>query len=707
MELAPDITPEDLKVFLEETEEQLQLLDEDILKLEREGASDALVQEIFRAAHTIKGSAATIGHSSMTDVGHAAETLLEKLRNGALSVSTALINALLHSLDTLRAFKEQLAGETDDEPNIASVVAELEAVSQDGESAAATADSGPRPLTIDHDALATALAADAEGRHVARVTVVLADGCGWPAVRAFQVLAEADGLGEVIATSPTHEEVEREAVGRSIEIAIIVDGDTEALERALSTVEDVESVSIEAMSFSDPGADGARAPVEEADTGHQRAQQTVRIDVERLDSLANMIGELVIYRTRIDQIGKILETRYKDDDLIESLNETAGRISKVVTELQEDVMQARMLPVGTVFRRFTRMVRDLAMDMGKQIDFVMEGEDTEIDRTIIERIHDPLIHLLRNAVDHGIETPDVRAGQGKPETASLTLSAYHDQGHIAISVKDDGAGIDTERLKAKVVEKGLLSEEEAARLSESEALNLVFLPGSSTADHATEVSGRGVGMDIVRSNIEAINGFVTVETVPGQGTQFILRLPLTLATVHSLLVKLGRRDYALPLVYVTETVRLHDADITTVGGKKELLRVRDQVMPLIRLPDVLPGRSQDVSSADAGFAVIVNSANKVMALGVDSLSEPQEIVVKTMGDFIGDVKGITGASILGDGRVVLIVDVPSVVNAAGQAGRGSETAPADVISVDGLSPPGNDTSDDHTTESERDERVAA
>ncbi|MCH7642474.1 MAG: chemotaxis protein CheA [Chloroflexi bacterium] len=670
MDLAADITPEDLKVFLEEAEEQLQLLDDDILRLERDGAREELLQEIFRAAHTLKGSAATIGHGNMAAVGHASETLLDRLRNGELAVNTEIVNALLHSLDVLRAFKDELSGEADKEPDIEDVIAELEAASGEPADAVATAD--PLPLTIDHDTVAAILEAEASGDTVYRLTVQLLESCEWLTVRTFQVVSELSSIGNLLACSPTSTEIEAEIVGRTIDAIVITEASQEALTEALMAVQDVESVEFTEVSREVSPAEDAESSVptqsvEEESSGRtQRNSQTVRIDVERLDNLANMIGELVIDRTRIGQIGRILSSRYKDDELVESLSETASHLSKVVSDLQEDIMQARMLPVGTVFRRFNRMVRDLALTLNKRVEFVTDGEDTEIDRTVVERIYDPLVHLLRNAIDHGIESPEDRLASGKPETATLRLSAYHEHGYIAISVKDDGGGIDTGKLKQSVVARGLETKESVSRMSHSEAVNLIFLPGLSTADETTEVSGRGVGMDIVRANIESINGSITVETAIGVGTELILRLPLTLATVDSLLVKVGKRDYALPLVYVTETIKISQHTLTTVGGRTELLTIRDRVIPLVRLHDIWPGGSGAGKAEDAVFAVIVNSGDKQVALGVDSLTEPQEIVVKSLGGFVGEVKGISGASILGDGRVVLIADVASLVSAAGR-----------------------------------------
>ena len=380
----------------------------------------------------------------------------------------------------------------------------------------------------------------------------------------------------------------------------------------------------------------------------------------------NRIGELVIDRTRVLQISKVLEGRYKGDDMVDGLSQTAAHIVKLVDELQESTRKVRMQPIGTVFSGLPRLVRDLGQKMNKKLDFHMEGQETEIDRTVIERIKDPLIHLLRNSVDHGLESPDERRAAGKRETGTIKLSASQEQGYIFITVEDDGKGINPERVKAAAVSKGLISQEIASRLSDSEAVDLVFMAGASTAEKTTDISGRGVGMDIVRANIEAINGFVTADTRLGEGTRFTLKLPLTLATLHALLVRLHRTTYAVPLVYVLETIMRERSEIRTVAGR-EVVRLRNEVVPLLRLSQEfgLPSAAQEDGEI---HVVIVRLGERLLGLVVDSFFESQEIVVKPLSSLLGDVRGIAGASVLGDGQVVLIADIPSLVNGALLAG---------------------------------------
>ena len=336
---------------------------------------------------------------------------------------------------------------------------------------------------------------------------------------------------------------------------------------------------------------------------------------------------------------------------------------KVVDELQEDIMKARMLPIGTVFSGFPRMVRDLAQKINKKVDFEIGGQDTEIDRTVIEHIRDPLVHLLRNSIDHGIETPEERIANGKPESGTIKLSAYQEHSFIIITVTDDGKGIDAKTMRDSSVKKGIISAEAASRLSDTESIDLIFSPGASTAEQTTDISGRGVGMDIVKTNIESINGFVRVDTKVGEGTKFILMLPLTLATIQALLFSVDSTVYAVPLVHVLEAVILGPGEISSVEGK-DVIRLRDNVVPLLRLNALFNASSKETSSDDKTYVIVIRFGERLIGLSVDSLIELQEVTVKPIGTYMGDVKGIAGVSILGDGQVVLVMDIPTLVNTA-------------------------------------------
>ncbi|MCH8101740.1 MAG: chemotaxis protein CheA [Chloroflexi bacterium] len=663
MNLDPDITQEDLQVFLDEAEEQLQLLDTNIVGIEGRDDNSELIQEIFRAAHTLKGSSAMLGYREMTDLGHAMETLLDKVRKGSLAPSTNVVDALLHSLDKLRLLKDALIEPPEAPIDVSGVVAELIAAGggESSEPAKKTTVEGLRLTDEEQAHVAEFLNTDVKAKALL-VRATLIDECEWGAVRWFQVLGELAEAGQLIASNPTQHQIEEEEAGTSLEALVVGEIDSEELVQRVRAVADIATAEIE--EYKD--ASEIKASSAGAGAGTKTAQ-TIRVDVERLDLMMNVIGELVIDRGRITQIGRDLEAKYRGEPLVKELSKTSAHIVKVVTELQDRVMEIRMLPIGTVFGGFPRLVRDLAQSLDKKVEFVVTGQDTEIDRTVIERVRDPIVHLLRNAVDHGLEAPEERRKARKSEKGVLTLSAYHEQGHIVIEVGDDGRGIDLDALRASAVKNGFLTQDAASKLSDQEARELIFLAGNSTAKKTTDVSGRGVGMDIVRSNIEVIGGFVSVESEVGRGTTLKLRLPLTLATVQSLLVLSDGDVFAVPLVYVLETRRVPKDEVHIVNHH-EVFNLRGSVLPLVRLTDAVGWADRRSQRADDEYVVVVRSGETQIGLVVDTVIEPQEIVVKPLGGFIGDVRGVAGASILGDGRVALILDIGTMINSARQQG---------------------------------------
>ena len=681
MQLADDITSEDLKIFLEEAEEQLQLLDDEVIQLEKEATEEGLAT-IFRAAHTLKGSSAMLGYTTMSRVAHAMESLLDKLRNGEAAVTPELVDALLHSLDALRILTDELIEERGVEVDFELLVAELEACAGNEPNQVADDGDTSKALELNDDALDMISTTLAAGENVFKITASVVGEEAFSSIRLFQLTIELSEQTRLIACAPTLEEIQAEKNGMAYTAIVGSDKSADDLISFALSVQDIGDVKV--STYRPDSASAAQAPGKTtasnnaAETRQKAAlAQIIRIDVDRLDSLMNLVGELVIDRTRLVQIGRSMAARYKADDLVESLGKTAAHVAKVVNDLQEDFMQVRMLPIGTVFSSFPRMMRDLARTLDKSLDFQVTGGDTEIDRTVIEKIRDPLVHMLRNALDHGIESREDRVAAGKPETGIVKLSALHEQGHIVLTVEDDGGGIVPEKIKKAFVEKGILSEEAASRLSDDEAVDLIFLAGASTKSQATEVSGRGVGMDIVKSNIEAINGFVEVESTPGKGSKFTARLPLTLATVQSILVETEKTLCAIPLAYVLEVVKLSSTEISTVGGRA-VFRLRDNIIPLISL-----GESTGLSdgSRDTGaemHVVVAKVGERLAGLGVDLLLEPQEIVVKSLSEYVGSARGVSGVSILGDGRVVLIMDIPTLIASIGVRSRKvdrTETSP--------------------------------
>ena len=679
MQLADDITSEDLKVFLEEAEEQLQLLDDEVIRLEKETTEEGLAG-IFRAAHTMKGSSAMLGYTAMTQVAHAMESLLDKLRNGEVAVTSEVVDALLHSLDALRVLTDELIDEQGVDVDLATLVAELEACMGVAPKAeAAGGDVAPTIALTDEalDQISTVLAA---GETVYEVVASIVGDEMFAAIRLFQLTTELSDNTRLIAANPSLEDIQAEKNGMSFVAIVGSDKTSDELTALTEAVQDIGNVNVSPFDAdSAKAAQAAKAAAPEpaaAGVGsgdarqHPAAQaaQTVRIDVDRLDNLMNLIGELVIDRTRLQQIGRSLAVKYKADELVESLGKTSSHVVKVVNDLQEDFMKVRMLPIGNVFSSFPRMMRDLSKSLDKPIDFQVEGGETEIDRTVIEKVRDPLVHMLRNALDHGLESREDRAAAGKPEAGVIKLSAFHEQSHIVLTVEDDGGGIIPEKIKAAFVAKGLITEEAASRLTDPEAVDLIFLAGASTKAQATEVSGRGVGMDIVKSNIEAINGFVEVESTPGKGSIFTARLPLTLATVQSILVDSEGTVCAVPLAYVLEAVKLKPSEITTISGR-EIFRLRDNVIPLMALSEatgLTDGKHDEENELNV---IVAKVGDRLAGFAVDALNEPQEIVVKSLGEYVGGARGVSGASILGDGRVVLIMDIPTLISSVGMRSR--------------------------------------
>ena len=674
-----DIDIEELNVFLQEAEEQLQLLDEDIIRLEKEAHNADLLQEIFRAAHTLKGSSGMLGFTRMAELTHHMEDVLDKVRKGLLGVTPELVDALLESLDGLKSLTASLGSGGEDAVDVSRAVTALRAIAgveaAGGASQAARTPIEPAVLR-DAAALARIDEAVAAGGQCFVVRATLSPDAAWGAVRCFQIYTELATRGEVVASDPTIDAIQAEQCGDVLQAVVVTAQGAEELRAAVQAIDDVQSAEIgtwadaaaqaaadiDEASASQPAASAApvgdRAAAE-AGAARIEATQTIRMDVDRLDALMNLVGELVIDRTRINQITKVLQARYRGDEVVQSLEQIAAHIGKMVEDLNDGMMQARMVPIGTLFSKFPRLVRDLARSTGKHADLITEGEDTEIDRAVIEKIKDPLIHLLRNAVDHGIEPPEVRAAAGKPEAGTIRLVARHDQGRILITLTDDGGGIDANAVKRTAVRRGIVTADAAERMSEHEALELIFAAGLSTAVATTDISGRGVGMDVVRSSIGALNGVVSVETRAGAGTTFTLHLPLTLATFRGLLVESAKAVYAIPLSYVQETGRLEPSLVETIVDR-EVVNLRGTLMPLFRLSVI----SAEGPSGREDFMVVVRIGDRPAALAVDRLMEQQEVVVKSLGSTIGRARGVAGASILGDGEVALILDVATLMKAA-------------------------------------------
>ena len=583
----PGMTEEDIKVFLAEADEQLQYLEDGLLDLEQNSDDPEVIAQIFRAAHTLKGSSATLGHDKMARLTHSMESALDLVRKSQANVTPALMDLLLECLDMLRILNREIATAQDSGADVTELDERLldviESVERQASAGGVAGGGGVPPMGGAPDE--AMWAGQFTGPADVRVWVRFVRTCPMPSVRAYQVIDRLSALGTLAYSEPSVDQIE--AGDDVFDLVAVVEYDGDALEpliemvRNVTDVEDVRVLQVSQIgsaraAMQATAAREAAAPAElaaplgvaaggatvSAARGAARtaagppvtaaSTTTVRVDVARLDVLSNLVAELVIDRTHLAQLESKLAEKHGGDELVSELNRTSTHIGRLTTELQEAINKARMLPIDNVFKRFPRMVRDLAQKQGKEVELIIRGEDTELDRSVSEEIGDPLIHLLRNAVGHGIETPDERIRAGKPPRGVVRLSAFRQENYIVVQVADDGRGINPDLIRASAIRKGIVTEDAAARMSDKDAISLVFSSGLSTAAQADQVSGRGVGMDIVRRNLEKLNGSISVDTAIGRGATFTVKLPLTLAIIRALLVSLGQRIYAIPLNSVEE-----------------------------------------------------------------------------------------------------------------------------------------------------------
>ena len=513
------------------------------------------------------------------------------------------------------------------------------------------------------------------GLHIYHVKVTLMETCVLKAARSVMVMHALDEVGDVIKSIPASEDLEQEKFERSFDVVVTTANDAEAVQNAVDTVSEIEDIAVEeldpdqfgkaaeAAPAATPAAAAAPAAAEPAKKAapaaakpaaapakKQHQSQSVRVDIEKLDTLMNLMGELVINKVRLEQIGQT----HRMSDLMETLEQ----MDRVTGDLQNIVMKVRMVPVSAVFNRFPRMVRDVSKELGKEINLTIEGEETELDRTVIDEIGDPIMHLLRNSLDHGVESPDKREAKGKPRVGEVGLIARHEGNNVVIMITDDGAGINADVIRRKAVEKGMISQDEADRLDDADAVRLIFLPGFSTAEQITDISGRGVGMDVVRSKIEALSGHVDVETHIDEGSVFKIKLPLTLAIIQAMLVQVQDEMYAIPLGSIDSTINIEPSDIQTVQNK-EVIVLRGEIIPIIRMEEAL--QVPHTKDSDELFVVVVHAGEAKAGIVVDNLIGQQEIVIKTLGNLFAGLKLFGGATVLGDGKVALILDVATMI----------------------------------------------
>ena len=710
--------------FVNEAREHLEILNQSLLDLEHDKSNMDLLNNIFRAAHTLKGSSATMGYTSVNTLTHRMENVLDAIRNTEITATSEVMDALFDCFDTLEIMIDAIDVDENSDVDVTELASRLESllsesaekdpgdiagasmpvVSGTAEQVAIPADPADPALQTEPSGMEFTeeeriAAADAAGRGLSafKLSIVLEETCALKSVRAMMILRAISEHAEILATTPGVEGIEDGEFDRGFDVVIGTSEDVSAVSGSVGQVNEVERVDVsplepelesqtgatvvaetaerpdEPVAADEPGAvssaqpevvsetpaatPSAPAPATQPATPAKkpdvvRSVQSVRVNIEKLDSLVNMVGELVINKIRLLQI--------QSTHQIKELDETVSNIDRLTNDLRDEVMQMRMVAVDQVFNRFPRMVRDLAKKKEKEIDLVVVGKEIELDRTVLDEVGEPLVHLLRNCVDHGIEPPDVRESAGKPRTGTIKLIARREKNHVVIEVIDDGAGIDPDKLRTKAVEKGITGKEEADNMSDENALMLIFAPGFSTAETITDVSGRGVGMDVVKTSIEALGGNVSLVSNVGVGTTVTLQLPLTMAIIQTLLVEVAGSVYAVPISSVLETISVMPAEIKTMGAQK-LTTLRGNVLPLVWVHDLFGVERNVDAGGDEIVAVVVDRGGQHVGLVVDSLIGQQEIAIKSLDGVLAGVRGFAGATILGDGRVIMILDVASMV----------------------------------------------
>lgn len=659
-------------IFLEELEDQLQLIEDEVLRLEQAGETEAGIQQIFRAAHTLKGSSASMGYDRLKEVTHHLEHLLHQMRSGERSVSGGLIRLFFQALDGMRALQREIAAEDRETTDVSGLVQRLSAfaaeelLNQVTPPPAAQA-KAPLPLQL------------------LRLQVWLSPGCEMKLPRLHLIDAKLRALAAVLKMVPeldgtlAHDSGIDEA---SWTLAPRVP--LQQLKDEISSIMDVERIYIEELTDLEqsPGAPDKAQPPERAEQADRNVPeepeavpaaadrtkpQTIRVQVDRLEKLMNLAGELVIDQTRFHLLNRRFHQQYGTGELTDELGQLADHLAMITGELQESMIKVRMLPIEQLFSRLPRMVRDLSGSLDKQIELVLEGKETELDRTLIEELGDPLVHLLRNAADHGIESPEVRLAAGKSATGTIRIAASHEDNQVILVIEDDGAGMDAGAIARSAVRKGIITAEEADSMTEEEALRLIFRPGFSTAAQISDISGRGVGMDIVRNDIERLNGMIDIETVKGEGTRFRIRLPLTLAIIRGLLVNAGGTTFVLPMSSVAEIIRAARDELHSVRGRP-VITARGRLVPVVWLQDILGLPAGSERHASSLPLIILGRGDKRLALAVDTLIGNQDIVIKSLGTYMGKTESISGATILGNGTIALIIDTASLFITTGVFG---------------------------------------
>lgn len=698
-----------LEIFIDESNEHLQSLSDQLMILEKEPDNSDTINEIFRAAHSLKGMAGTMGYKRMQTLTHHMENVFSEVRNGNMRVNSTLVDVLFQCLDALESYvaniqQDQDEGTDDNEPIIQALNAFIASEGKEAQpqasveplSADAADNSNYNNLSLadfEKNAVNEALK---KQMHAYKICVTVDENCILKAARAFLVFKNLEGHGDIIKSEPSVQDIEDEHFDFDFSLVMITNDSLDTIIGVIKSVSEIktavgEEITVPYLEQKDseeepesetaqeekpseplqdkkedrksvPAASGQKQPAANNNGGSKSSKpvgHTVRVDIEKLDVLMNLVSELIIAKNGLVSASMSESEEGEKNTVNQSFNEQIEYLERVTTNLHESVMKVRMMPIESVVSKFPRMIRDLSKKLNKKMELYMSGEDTELDRTVIDEIGDPLMHLLRNSADHGLESAQIRKERGKNEAGSIFLDAYQDGNNVVIEVRDDGNGIDVESVKNTAIEKGTVTEEQAAMMSDKEIIDLLFRPSFSTAAKVTDVSGRGVGLDVVKSKIEALGGDVEVKSVYGEGSTFIIRLPLTLAIIQALMVKVGGEKYAISLGSIQTIEDIPVSEIKYVHAK-EVIHLRGSVIPLVRLRDLLdvPGEPEDQENITV---VIVSKGDKQAGLVVDSLIGQMEIVIKSLGKYISINKMISGATILGDGSVALIIDANTLV----------------------------------------------
>ncbi|MCA1053532.1 chemotaxis protein CheA [Rossellomorea aquimaris] len=678
-----------LEVFIEESKENLQACNESLLELEKNPQDLSIVNEIFRAAHTLKGMSATMGYEDLANLTHKMENVLDGIRNEKISVTPEILDVVFKAVDDLEEMVLSIAGGGDGKRDVTEVVTLLQLI-ESGESLPSSQEIVEKETavsvmeesrsSINYEAYEQTVIEQSyeQGMKCFELSVSLRDDCLLKAARVYMVFEVLEKSGEVIKSEPTVDKLEEEQFDQSFTVTIITNENEHDLQQKVLKVSEVDRVEVSEVTpqhfqngQASSGEEEQQKPVatdvvtpakeekrnENSNSSKESnkaasSSKTIRVNIERLDILMNLFEELVIDRGRLEQISRELDHP--------ELNETVEKMTRISGDLQNIILNMRMVPVETVFNRFPRMVRQLARDLDKKINIEIIGAETELDRTVIDEIGDPLVHLIRNAIDHGIEKPEIRRGNGKPEEGTVVLKAYHSGNHVFIELEDDGAGINSKKVLEKAIQKGIVTKETASTLTDRQIYELILASGFSTAEQISDISGRGVGLDVVKATIESLGGSITIDSTEGKGSLFSIQLPLTLSIISVMLVEIEKEKYAIPLSSIIETAIIKKSDIMKAHNQ-QVIDFRGKVVPLVFLEDIFEVPKEMDEGDEFHSVVIVRKGEKMAGLVVDSFIGQQEIVLKSLGNYLTDVFAISGATILGDGQVALIVDCNALI----------------------------------------------